>query len=152
MDWELPKQKLVELYGLDTIKILKSNPYRLVGEVDGLGFKTVDELALQLGIKENSKERIEAALYYILQQGSLEGHLYLPEEELLQNMEALLSFELEGIPSEANLIREDQRIYLPFFHRLESEVSDLIISFTKGDFSPLKRKCWLILKINFHLN
>ena len=131
-------KKLVELYGLDTIKILKSNPYRLVGEVDGLGFKTVDELALQLGIKENSSERIEAALYYILQQASQEGHLYLPEEELLKNMEALLNFELEGIPTDTNLVREDQKIYLPFFHRLESEAADLILSFSRGDFSPLK--------------
>jgi exodeoxyribonuclease V alpha subunit len=131
-------KKLVEMYGLDTIKILKSNPYRLVGEVEGLGFKTVDELALQLGIKQNAPERIEAALYYILQQASQEGHLYLPEEELLKNMEALLSFELEGIPSEALLNREGDKIYLPFFHRLESEVADLILGFHQRDFHPLK--------------
>ncbi len=131
-------KKLLELYGLDTIKILKSNPYRLVGEVEGLGFKTVDELALQLGIKENSQERIEAALYYILKQASQEGHLYLPEQELLKNMEALLSFELEGMPPDALLVREGERVYLPFFHRLESEVADLILSFYNENFSPLK--------------
>ena len=55
-------QKIFQQYGERTQKILESDPYRLAREVRGIGFNLADRLALSLGLKKNSPQRIKAGI------------------------------------------------------------------------------------------
>ena len=69
--------KIWEKYGVDSMKTIKKDPYQLIYDIDGLGFKKVDALALAGGIKKDSPKRIGAALYYSLVSAYQFGHCFL---------------------------------------------------------------------------
>lgn len=58
--------KIYEQYKHKTIEILQSNPYKLIEDIDGVGFKTADKIAAKLGISPTSEFRIRAGILYIL--------------------------------------------------------------------------------------
>ncbi len=83
--------KIYKQYGDDTVSALSANPYRLVEEVDGIGFITADKIAARLGVEENSEYRLRAGLLYALKDaGERAGNTYLPQEELLAAAAQLL--------------------------------------------------------------
>mgnify|MGYP001211925523 CR=1 FL=1 len=82
-------------YGPDTIKLVSENPYRLADEVFGIGFKSADAIALEMGVAPDSPERAAAALMHLLNQAAGEGHVFLPKSLLFERAR-----EME-IPAEA---------------------------------------------------
>lgn len=82
--------KIYTEYGQRMYEILKENPYRLAEDITGVGFKTADEIARRIGIGIDSDYRIKAGIMYVLLQAGTDGHVYLPEYELLQRAKALL--------------------------------------------------------------
>ena len=70
---------------------------RLADDIEGVGFRTADEIAARIGIHTDSDYRIRSGLFYILQQAVAEGHIYLPEELLLRRAKVLLGIEIEDI-------------------------------------------------------
>ena len=78
-------------YGADTVSKVQENPYRLAEEVYGIGFKTSDKIARQLGLPAGAPERIEAAIIYSLARAAEGGHVYLPREELISRVGELTS-------------------------------------------------------------
>ena len=80
------------------------NPYRLADDIEGVGFRTADEIAARIGIHTDSDYRIRSGLFYILQQAVAEGHIYLPEELLLRRAKVLLGIEIEDIEYSTNSI------------------------------------------------
>lgn len=83
--------KIYEKYGLAMYAILKENPYKLAEDIRGVGFKTADEIALKIGMSIDSAERMEGGLLYGLQLASVDGHTYLPKEELLDKTAEILA-------------------------------------------------------------
>ena len=83
--------KIYEKYGLAMYAILKENPYKLAEDIRGVGFKTADEIALKMGMSIDSTERMEGGLLYGLQLASVDGHTYLPKEELLDKTAEILA-------------------------------------------------------------
>jgi len=75
--------KLSERYGYQTEAVLKSNPYCIIDEVEGIGFKTVDALALAIGISPDSAERYSQGIRQVLKDALREGHCFLPQAQLL---------------------------------------------------------------------
>jgi exodeoxyribonuclease V alpha subunit len=71
--------RIYKTYGERAIDLVKSNPYRLASDIWGVGFQTADELAGRLGIDRSSPLRARAALRYVLQQLSQDGHCGYPE-------------------------------------------------------------------------
>src|SRR5713101_4007166 len=67
--------RIYKTYGEQAIEMVRANPYRLATDIWGVGFRTADELAARLGIERESPLRARAALRYILQQLSQEGHV-----------------------------------------------------------------------------
>jgi exodeoxyribonuclease V alpha subunit len=130
-------QKLISTYGADVAEIVKNNPYRLVDEIDGIGFQSADELAIKLGIKKDSQERFYAAIQYVLKKASLEGHLYLPKEVLIEELQKILDTEIAWT-DDLPVIEENDRVYSRYFPRLECDVAEHVKGFSKGSFSPLK--------------
>ena len=89
--------KIYQRYGMKVHQILEENPYRLADDIEGVGFRTADEIAARIGIHTDSDYRIRSGLFYILQQAVVEGHIYLPEELLLRRAKVLLGIEMEDI-------------------------------------------------------
>ena len=84
--------RIYKAYEASTKRIIEQNPYRLVDDVDGIGFITADKIAKLTGIPADSKFRISAALVYILKDAmDKNGHTYLPKNELVNEADKLLS-------------------------------------------------------------
>jgi len=84
--FEIPFSTILRIYqkfGRDSVTIVKKNPYRLCA-IPGMGFKTVDRLALKMEVSRRSHFRISGAVKYSLRQAQTsEGHLFLPLDELV---------------------------------------------------------------------
>lgn len=74
--------RLIAAYGNDPVPKIRENPYRLIEDVDGFGFKRADELAKSAGISETSPVRIRAALIFVLEEASGEGDCFLARSDL----------------------------------------------------------------------
>ena len=76
--------KIVKTYGEAAEQVLRANPYRLVDEVEGVGFKTADAIAASLGFAKESEFRLCSGIRYVLSEAANGmGHMYLPEGELI---------------------------------------------------------------------
>lgn len=82
--------KLVKRYGEETEAVLRSNPYRLASEVDGIGFKTADAIAVNLGLASDGRERIAAGLVHVGKMAEEEGHTALPRGDWVSRASELL--------------------------------------------------------------
>ena len=89
--------KIYQYYGMRVYKVLEENPYQLADNIEGVGFKTADEIAARIGIHTDSDYRIKSGLFYTLQQAVGEGHIYLPEEVLVRRAGELLGVEIRDI-------------------------------------------------------
>lgn len=85
--------KVYQAYGQEVYGIIRENPYRLADDIEGVGFRTADEIAARVGIRMDSDFRIRSGILYVLLQASGEGHTYLPEEELTGRTKQLLGVE-----------------------------------------------------------
>lgn len=89
--------KIYQHYGQNTYKVVQENPYQMADHVPGLGFKTADEIAAQVGILTDSDFRIRSGLFYTLTQCINEGHIYLPQSTLLTKANRLLGVDISDI-------------------------------------------------------
>ena len=89
--------KIYQYYGMRVYKVLEENPYQLADNIEGVGFKTADEIAARIGIHTDSDYRIKSGLFYTLQQAVGEGHVYLPEDVLVRRAGELLGVEIRDI-------------------------------------------------------
>lgn len=89
--------KIYNTYGPDMYTIIKKNPYKLADDIEGVGFKIADEIAMKAGISSNSDFRIKSGIQYILSQAGMNGHAYLPWEELVKSTREMLLLENDDI-------------------------------------------------------
>ncbi|WP_270395265.1 ATP-dependent RecD-like DNA helicase [Mediterraneibacter massiliensis] len=89
--------KIYKHYGEKVYRVLEENPYQLADNIEGIGFKTADEIASRIGIHTDSDYRIRSGLFYTLQQAVGEGHIYLPQDILLRRAGELLEIEIQDI-------------------------------------------------------
>ncbi len=86
--------KIYQYYGRNIYKVLEENPYQMTDHIQGIGFKTADEIAMHIGIHTYSDFRIRSGILYTLQQSISEGHIYLLREALLQRASRVLEVEI----------------------------------------------------------
>lgn len=89
--------KIYQYYGNKLYQVLEENPYQLADNIDGVGFKTADEIAFRIGIHADSDFRIRSGLFYVIQQAVGEGHIYLPQDVLVQRASQLLGVKLGDV-------------------------------------------------------
>ncbi len=130
--------RIYKQYGQNAINVVRSNPYQLARDVYGIGFRTADKIARQMGISLNAPERLQAGLLFTLGTLSDEGHCFATREQLLGEAVRLLEVnradceaQLEYLVRMKDLIAEDaenkdpasQAIYLPPFFMAERGVA-----------------------------
>lgn len=89
--------KIFQTYGNRMYEVLRQNPYKLADDISGVGFKLADEIAARAGIGVDSQFRIKAGIVYILQQAGSSGHVYLPDNVLVEKAKELLLIEKEQL-------------------------------------------------------
>lgn len=137
-------RRIYKSYGATTLTILQSDPYQMSYDIDGIGFKKADDIAIRMGTPTNARQRLRAGLRYALIELSREGHTYAPHELLVEKTIELLhageSDELRVILKELldseklyrmrYVSRPDgaihDAIYLPLYYHSEIGASDLL--------------------------
>ena len=124
--------KLYKIYGELCLAKIEENPYRLIDDVEGIGFKTADAIARNGGVEPDAPYRLRAGLKYTLQWARQEGHTYLPREKLVEVAAGLLQADIAPVECtltelllEGQLIQEqlpgEDGIFLPGMFRTEQD-------------------------------
>ena len=103
--------RLVKKYGSGAKRILQDEPYRLAEDIERIGFKTADKIALNLGFPTNSKERIDAGVLHTMRQLEDEGHTVGTETMILEQATQLLSLEPALIQQRIRALDQMERLY-----------------------------------------
>ena len=146
--------KIYQKYGTRIYHILEENPYRLADDIEGIGFKTADEIAARIGIHTDSDFRIKSGIFYTLLQSLAEGHIFLYEDVLLKKTSELLGVQIEDIEKylmdlamERKIVmkknEESVRIYPAKYYYMELNTAkmlhDLDIDYEEDDDMILRR-------------
>ena len=152
--------KIYNVYGQEVYGIIKENPYKMADDVEGVGFRTADEIAAKVGIRTDSDFRIRSGILYTLLQASGEGHTFLPQEELTSRASELLGVAPEYIEKhymdlaiERKLmlkqVEEQTQVYAASFYYMEANVATMLkqlnVSYDVSD-AEITQKIYLIQK------
>lgn len=131
--------RLVKHFGQETRRIVEREPYRVAREVGGIGFRTADRIALNLGIPNDSSERLDAGLIFALQELEEEGHTAFPEEdlvtrtaEMLETVAEKLRARIRALVDSRDLYREGNLLQLRHNHRFESRIAESVARIASG--------------------
>ncbi len=131
--------KVYRAYGDQSERVLRTNPYRLADEIDGVGFQTADGIARSLGFQADNPDRLASGVRYVLSQAAANmGHVYLPQHELTARAAEVLGVQQAQADAAIRAMRlADQLIfetvddisavYLPRLYRVECETAALIL-------------------------
>lgn len=134
--------KIFRKYGEKSIDVVEKNPYRLADEIQGIGFKTADSIAFNMGVEVYSPFRIKAGIKYVLNLASQNGHTYLPMESLVRNTAAVLGVEealIKDIAAEMGAEQkifceksgDDIRVYLNIYYYAENYAARKLLELDK---------------------
>ena len=131
--------KIYERYGEGLYDMLRTNPYRMAEDIDGVGFKRADEIAQNAGVLINSEYRIRCGLLYTLSQAMNAGHTCLPERILWEEGSRLLGVDQDELKQQlTNLVmnhkvfmRQEEKngemfVYSPAAYRAENQCAALL--------------------------
>ncbi len=126
--------KIYAQYGDKSIRKVRENPFCLADDIWGIGFKTADIIAQNLGIDKQSYIRLRSGIMYTLGELAGAGHVYAEHGQLLVKASALLNAEEEYIVmtvdqmvKDNDLITEENAIYLPPFYYSETGTANKLI-------------------------
>lgn len=159
-------KKIIDKYQDETIQKIEENPYQLVNDIWGIGFKTADSIALRNQLDPSSPFRIKSGcVYYLKQEAESNGHCYMPYDYALERISRLLNLKAEDIEEmlvEAmmeNLILieyagEEKVLYLPEYYDAEIKVAGKIaqIASRKEIIDVDLENRWEEMEEKYHLN
>jgi exodeoxyribonuclease V alpha subunit len=124
-------------YGQRAIEAVTNNPYRLIDDVEGIGFITADTIAQKLGIAAEDLVRLKAGIHYVLREAAFaNGHTFLPEDECIHAAARVLHADdgavrsaLRAAIEEALFMQDDGRIFLPELFFAEFTVAECVHRF-----------------------
>ena len=129
--------KIFKRYGNDIYNILEQNPYRLADDIEGVGFRTADEIASRVGIKIDSEFRIKSGIFYVLNQATMQGHTYLPYDKLVCQVNELLLIDVRDYDKYLMDLTMDKKIvvkvkdnvkcvYARMYYNMEANVAAML--------------------------
>ena len=131
--------KVYKAYGDQSQAVMKKNPYRLADEIDGVGFRTADQIARGMGFTLETSARLESGVRYALSEAvGRMGHMYLPVQELVETSADILGVEAElaehtvkRLIVEGKLTKEkiedESVVYLPQMLKVEQDTAELLM-------------------------
>lgn len=142
--------KIYKEYGAETIDKINKNPYRLCDDIHGIGFIMADGIAKNMGISKESQYRIQAGIKFILNKASLEGHTFLPYEDLAERSVELLQLDFENVEYGIKALHLNQEIMLEkvgevmavysiSYYLAETGVAKKLVSLSNCDIKSIKK-------------
>lgn len=104
--------RIYNKYGNEVYSVIQENPYRMADDITGVGFRIADEIASRVGIHTDSDFRVRSGILYVLMQIAMEGHIYLPETELVFRGAELLGVAQEIIEKHIMDLAVDRKLML----------------------------------------
>src|SRR6266536_1263233 len=105
--------RVYKQYGKESIRVIRENPYQLAQEVQGIGFRTADEIAVKLGLPFDSVPRLATGLKYVLAQAANDdGHCFLLEKNLVQLASSILKVPQEVLVPAMEQLRSDNDVFV----------------------------------------
>lgn len=116
--------RIFKRYGVTSLKVVRDNPFQLAEDIRGIGFKSADAIAASLGIAGNDPRRLRAGVLFVLHEATGEGHVFLPETDLVTRAADMLAGEkkqvaavLPSLLEDEKLVRDADVVYLaPLFY------------------------------------
>ncbi len=126
--------RIYKHYGAEALAIVKENPYRMAMDIRGIGFVSADKAAQKLGFSKDSPLRAEAGLLYTLSKCCDNGHVYMPQEQLVTKTSEELEIPHDMVEGAIVSIQRQERIiveemegelgvFLSRYHHYESKIS-----------------------------
>ncbi|MEM6793255.1 MAG: ATP-dependent RecD-like DNA helicase [Acidobacteriota bacterium] len=142
--------KIYRHYGDRALGVVTTEPHRLARDVRGIGFRTADKIAADLGLAADSEQRIAAGVLHALRQAADRGHLYLPRTELAARAVELLGVASQRVEDgvdallgardlvERPLAGEERAVLLPHLDVAERQLAEAILGLTVQADLPLE--------------
>ncbi|NJM39783.1 MAG: hypothetical protein HC853_02925 [Anaerolineae bacterium] len=111
--------RIYKHYGDASITVAKNEPYKLARDVNGIGFKTADKIALAMGYKTDDPERLKAGALFALSEATDDGHTYLPALQLAERAAELLGIDLPAVQQAIEALIAEQGAQAEYLHRNE---------------------------------
>ena len=130
--------RIYEKYGSFAVEVMEQNPYRLVREVDGIGFLVADSIAKGLGMDPCGRFRVSAALDFQLQKIALYGHCCIPDSKLVGDVEKGIGVSrdivwevmkqdlADGLLAQES-VGDDVLVYPDYLYRAERETAQRLL-------------------------
>jgi len=167
--------KLVKRYGAQAKDILTAEPYRVAREIDGIGFKTADRIAINLGFANDAPPRLDAGILFALETLQEEGHTAYGEADLRDHTAALLETSVTLVEARigalvasqqlvrhlpagvANPLPGSGKIQLPMLDRAEARIAGAVARLNKvaSGLPPIKAEAaveWAQRKAGFEFH
>jgi exodeoxyribonuclease V alpha subunit len=136
--------RIYKTYGVDAVRLISENPYRLARDIRGIGFRTADQIAAKLGIEKTAVIRVRAGVSFALTEAMDDGHCGLPEGELVPLTQKLLEVPEDLITTalaleiqEGTVIADDldgcRCVFLAGLYRAEREIAERLGALAVGD-------------------
>lgn len=138
--------KLLDQYKMLTLEKLEENPYRLIDDIEGIGFIKADEIASKLGIAKDDPRRIKASIIYAMQYIAYQnGDLYLTEGQVNKLTESVLgeptdlTDAIQALLDEKRIVIEEDRYYLALSYFTEISLAESIMHLASIELAQLDR-------------
>lgn len=106
--------RIFRTYDTDSIRIVEGNPYQLTYDIWGIGFKTADQIAQQIGFTQEDPRRIDAGVVHVLNEAVVRGgNTYVLREELIASAGQILESPVAN-PAIERLVRSGQIVVEPY--------------------------------------
>lgn len=140
--------KIYKRYGDNAKVVISDNPYRLIEDVNGIGFHTADTIALSMGFQLNDEKRIRSGVKYVLMDAENNfGHTYLPLEKLVNDASGILRVDKELTERTISFLimkgelvieeADDEKIiYLTNLYQAEAEVAVRLTKLLRNEDAP----------------
>src|SRR6516165_5742659 len=136
--------RIYKTYGVDAVRLISENPYRLARDIRGIGFRTADQIAAKLGIEKTALIRVRAGVSFALAEAMDDGHCGLPTDELVPLTQKLLEVPEDLITTalaleiqEGTLVADDldgcRCVFLAGLYRAEREIAERLGALAVGD-------------------
>jgi len=153
--------KLYDMYGSETISVVRSNPFKLAEEVAGIGFRKADAIASKMGMPHDDAYRIASGTTYVMNHSVGEGHTYLPFRILCERASELLEVGCETVEDvvrqmvfegEMHMEMLDDRpvVFLMPYFVAEQNVCKNLVALSGSDLKPIRANIAELIQITEH--
>ena len=125
--------KIYKEYGDAAPELIQNNPYRLISDIWGIGFKIADGIGKSLGFTGNDPFRLKAGIVHTLQQAVKDGHTFLPKDELIKEASYTLQADIgysdtlfEDLEENGEIYARNNKVYISDFYHAEREIENSI--------------------------